>query len=421
MPAWSLARFGPSHRGRHYGSGSSSPPYNVGRAVGPALGGLLIAAAGPPWVFTINAVSFLGVIVVVFAWKSSPTVSRLPMESLAGATRACLRYGANAPVLRGVLARTALFILPAAALQALLPTVVRERLHLSSGGYGVLLGCFGIGAALSAVVRPRLTARFSPDRLVVISSLVTASSLAVVGGIAVTALACIALFFGGFAWTIATTTANVAAQSALAPWVRARGLGLYLLVITGSVAIGSALWGFVSEWSLVGAHFVATGATIVGLAGSWRWRLSEVFEFDLTPVPGADPIVTLVPGPTDGPVVVTVAYVVPDPDIVDFAASMKVVEGHRRRTGAYQWGLFRDLEAPNRFLEIFHVESWVEHLRQHQRSTARFDAMYEHPGSYLDTRQPVHHLLSAFSPGGLEPLAPHDEQAPAPMGDRSAR
>ncbi len=124
--------------------------YNVGRAIGPALGGFIVAAAGPAWVFLFNAVSFVGVLIVVTVWKSPRLGTHLPIESLAGATRAGLRYGANAPLLRGVLMRTALFIVPASALQALLPTVVRVELHLGSGGYGALLACFGGGAASSA-------------------------------------------------------------------------------------------------------------------------------------------------------------------------------------------------------------------------------------------------------------------------------
>jgi hypothetical protein len=311
-------------------------------------------------------------------------------------------------VLRGVLARTALFIVPAAALQALLPSIVRLRLHLGSGGYGVLLGAFGIGAAFAAVMRPRMLRLLPPDRIVAASSMVVAGSLVTVGLVRVGWIVGIALFAGGFAWTLVTTTTNVAAQSSLAPWVRARGLGLYLLVITGGVALGSALWGAVSAWSLPGAHLAAAVCVTVGVLGTRRWKLGAVDDIDVTPVPGDDPVVSLTPRAKDGPVIVTISYVVPDDRMPEFVTSMKRVEGHRRRTGAYQWGLFRDLAVPNRFFEIFHVASWVEHLRQHQRTTVAFDTNFEGPRAYL-TSEPVLHLISAYSPGALDPIVPHEE------------
>jgi len=128
----------------------SSLTFNVGRAVGPAIGGFVVAVGGPGWVFLINAVSFLAIVGVLVWWRQSKPETSSPAETFSGAMRAGLRYAVHSPSLRGILNRTALFCLPAAALQALLPIVARNRLHLSSGGYGVLLGCFGIGAASAA-------------------------------------------------------------------------------------------------------------------------------------------------------------------------------------------------------------------------------------------------------------------------------
>jgi predicted MFS family arabinose efflux permease len=383
--------------------------YNFGRAVGPALGGLVIAVAGPPWVFMLNALSFIGVVLVVAAWRSPRRVDHVPLESLAGATRAALRYGANAPMLRGILARTVAFIFPAAALQALLPTVVREELGLGSGGYGVLLACFGAGAASGAIVRPRVAAVMSPDAMMVLASFVAAGALLVTGLVHIAWLVALTLAVAGVAWVLATITTNVAAQIALPWWVRARGLGLFLLSITGGIAIGSALWGWVAEWSLSGAYVVAAIALLVGSASTRRWKLGTADGLDLTPVPGADPVVTLMPHATDGPVIVTVAYNVPDADMVSFTEAMQVIEAHRRRTGAYQWGLFRDLGEPNRFVEIFHVESWAAHLRQHQRVTAHFDHQWETVRRYLHSIEAPAHLLSAYSHGALDPLVAHTE------------
>ncbi len=383
--------------------------YNVGRAVGPALGGLVIAVAGPPWVFMVNAVSFLGVLVVVAAWRPPRRRERVPLESLAGATRACLRYAANAPLLRGILARTAAFIVPAAALHALLPIVVRDELGAGSAMYGVLLACFGVGAASAALIRPRAAARLSPDALMLVATVVIAGALLITGVVHIAWVIALTLLVAGGAWVLATITTNVAAQIALPWWVRARGLGLFLLVMTGGIALGSALWGLVAEWSLTGAYVVAAIVLVVCSTSTRRWKLGTADTLDLTPVPGADPVVTLMPRPTDGPVVVTVAYIVPEAEMAGFAEAMRVVEAHRRRTGAYQWDLFRDLAEPHRFVEMFHVESWAAHLRQHQRVTAHFDEQWESVRDYLHSIEAPSHLLSAYSPGGLDTLVPHTE------------
>ena len=149
----------------------SSLTFNAGRAIGPALGGALVASAGAGWAFIVNAASFLGVVVVLVWWRPQRTSVRLSTESLPGAVKAGLRYGANAPALRGILVRTLAFAVPAAAIQALLPAVVRDRLGLGSGGFGILLGCFGIGAALAAVVRPRIDNLLTSDQSVTASAL----------------------------------------------------------------------------------------------------------------------------------------------------------------------------------------------------------------------------------------------------------
>jgi hypothetical protein len=121
-------------------------------------------------------------------------------------------------------------------------------------------------------------------------------------------------------------------------------------------------------------------------------------------VPATDPVVTFVPRPDDGPVLVTVAYRVPEDKMTDFVDAMRRVEQHRRRTGAYRWGLFRDLAAPDRFLETFVVDSWVEHLRQHGRSTTATDVLMSAVRVYIESDVAVGHFVSAFSAGALDPV-----------------
>jgi hypothetical protein len=314
-----------------------------------------------------------------------------------------MRYGLHAPLLRNVLVRVALVIIPGAALQALLPTVVRDHLGLGSGAYGLLLGCFGVGAALSAVARPAIEARLSDDVMIAIGSMVLIVGLLVDGFVDIAWIVGLALFFTGFAWTTAFTTTNVAAQATLASWVRARGMGLYMLVLTGGLAIGSAFWGVMANWSLAGAHAVAALVTVAGIVIGQQYRLARIAHVDVSPVDWVEPVVTLTPRPDDGPVLVTVTYRVPHDAADEFLTLMKDVEQHRRRTGAYQWGLFRDLALPDRYVETFHVDSWAEHLRQHARDTVASDARFESVRQLVEGTIEAEHLVSAFSDGVLGP------------------
>jgi predicted MFS family arabinose efflux permease len=379
----------------------STLTFNVGRAIGPAIGGAVVAFGGPGWVFLINAVSFLAIVGVLVWWRRPEADSQVPAETFSGAMRAGLRYAMHSPNLRGVLTRTAFFCLPAAAIQALLPIVARNRLGLSSGGYGILLGCFGIGAASAAVVRPRLDHRFNHDQLVYGSSLGLAAALVVEGTSRVAGLTGAAMLLGGLAWATALTSTGVASFAVLPEWVRARGMGLYMLVLSGAVALGSAAWGALANTNLTTAHLVAAGAMVVSIASGLRWPLGSMHGFDLSLVPTDDPMVTIVPHPTDGPVLVTVTYEVPGDDVLAFTEAMRLVERHRRRTGAFQWGLYRDLALPHVFIETFTVESWGEHLRQHRRTTVNADDRVLDPvRRYLGPNVVVAHYLSAYGPGG---------------------
>ena len=384
--------------------------FNVGRAVGPALGGFVVAAGGPGWVFVLNAISFLAVVGALVWWRRPATEISGPPESLSGAMRAGVRYAVHAPALRGVLTRTALFCLPAACLQGLLPVVARSSLHLSSGGYGVLLGLFGIGAAIGGVIRPRLDHNFDHDQLVFGSSVVLAAALFIDGTSHMSWLIGAMLFLGGLAWATALTSTGVASVSVLPEWVRARGMGLYMLVLSAALALGSAVWGAVADANLTTAHLVAAGLMVAGLLGGVRWKLGTTTGLDLTIVPTDDPRVAMMPHPTDGPVLVTVNYDVPAGDVAAFAEAMRQVERHRRRTGAFQWDLFRDLAAPDRFVETFVVESWGEHLRQHRRTTVNADDQYLDPVRRFLGTDAAAHYLSVYGPDGQARTGP-DEPA----------
>jgi MFS family permease len=346
---------------------------NVARAVGPALGGLLVAALGTGWVFLLNAVSFLGVVAVLVRWRREVNVtSRLPPEDVPGAMRAGLRYVRHSAPFRGVLVRTAAFVVPAAALWALLPLFARHGLGLSAVGYGSLLGCLGLGAIMGALGLPRVRAQVSSDRLVVIATIVFA---AVSIGLAMAPGAVVAgavLLVGGVAWMAAMSTLNVAAQSAVPAWVRARALAVGLLALQGGLAFGSLLWGATATHIGIPRTLMAGAVLLLaGAALTTRFVLHGLSNLDLRP----DPRWTLPQTACDldgdeGPVLVTLEYHVAPDDADAFVAAVRRLEAIRRRDGAIRWNVYRDTEDATRWVETFVVESWLEHLRQHERITA---------------------------------------------------
>jgi MFS family permease len=349
----------------------NSAGFNIGRAIGPALGGLVVAAAGPAAVFGLNALSYLGVLAVLWRWRRPPQDKLGAGEQMLGAIGAGIRYVRFAPLLRAVLLRTALFILPASALWALLPVVAREGLGLDATGFGLLLGALGIGSVAGAVVLPRLRRAVPIDRRVVAATCLYALAtvvLAVVGSALVVGLAMVA---AGMAWLAILTSFNVATQTAVPRWVRARALAVYLLVFQGGLAVGSAGWGVVAGRLGERTALLAAAASFgLGLLAALRWRLQGIGALDLTPSVRPEPVTVIDPEPDDGPVLVLVRYRVDPARAEAFASAMRAMRRVRRRDGAYRWGLFEDVADPSCFVETYVVRSWAEHLRQHERFTA---------------------------------------------------
>jgi MFS family permease len=344
---------------------------NVSRAVGPALGGLLVAAAGSGVVFLLNAVSFLGVIVVIYHWQPTPQQSTMPPEHIFGAMRAGLRYVRHAPELVAALVRTSVFILCASALWALLPLHARLALGLGSFGYGILLGCIGAGAVAGAAFLPKLRLKVSNNLLVVAATLLFASVTAVLAHVHVPVVAGAAMMLGGIAWIAVMSSFNTAAQTAAPAWARARALSVYTFVFMGGMAVGSAVWGAIAaRFGVTTALTCAAVGLIIGVAASLRYKLIDGVGLNLTPsAHWPEPVVIVEPKPEQGPVLVQIEYWI-DPDQArEFRRAMRDLRRVRRRDGATLWGLFHDAAAPGRFVESFLVETWAEHLRQHGRAT----------------------------------------------------
>jgi len=372
---------------------------NLGRSVGPAVGGALVAASGPAAVFGINALSFVGVLVALIAWRRPHERDELPPERLLNALRAGVRYAQHSPALRAVLVRAALFTMPASAMMALLPVVSRDRLHLGSGGFGALFACVGAGAVAAAFVVPHAQAR-GVDRTILAASVMIGTALAGMAALHEPIALAPLLVVGGAGWTAGFSTFNVSAQSVLPAWVRARGMGLYVLVIQGGLAIGSATWGTVAARSTGAALGVPAGLVVVATwSSATRWRLTRKEQLDLRVSSyWPEPVLEVEVDPDRGPVLITVEYRVPEPNRARFTDAMRKVQRMRRRTGARRWGLYQDSADPERYVETFVVDSWEEHLRQHQRTTAADELAHGAAKAFLapGTAVRTSHLLWAY-------------------------
>ncbi|MBB5986697.1 MFS transporter [Sphingobium lignivorans] len=345
---------------------------NIARAIGPALGGVIIAAAGTGAVFALNAVSVLGVIAVLWRWRRATSERHLPAEHFVGAMRAGLRYAMRAPELQTVLIRSAGFFLFASALWALLPIIARRDLGLGPAGYGGLLTFMGLGAIAGAMLMPRLRGKLGANRTTVVASLLLAAAMGGLSQATGFATAAMALGVGGFAWIAMMASLNGGAQASSPGWVKARALAIYLLVFQGSMTAGSTLWGSVAGQIGVPLTLLAAACLLaaVTLALSLLYPLDGMAKLDLAP--SLHWPAPLIDGDIEhdrGPVLVTIEYRVDPARVPDFFIAMQDMHRIRRRDGAIHWGVYEDAAEPGLVLEIFTVESWLEHLRQHERVT----------------------------------------------------
>lgn len=343
---------------------------NISRAIGPALGGLILSFAGPWMVFMLNAISVLGVAWVLYRWKAEPAVQRLPPEHFFSAVRAGLRYVHAAPVLRNVLVRTVAFFVFGSAGWALLPLVARRELGLGPGGYGIMLACIGVGAICGAVLLPRLRKTFDPDRLMVLASLMFAVTMLALAFVRHFWLLNAFEFFTGFSWIAVLSTLNLGAQRSAAKWVKARALAVYLTVFFGAMTVGSAIWGqLASHYGIPASLCVATAGMIIASTTVLRWRLNLDPDLNLDISNAAHPVPAQDIHHDRGPVMVSYEYLITAEDARAFTVCMQDMRRVRRRGGAINWAVYEDILQPGIFVEAFIVGSWMEHLRQQERYT----------------------------------------------------
>ena len=376
---------------------ANSVGVNASRAIGPALGGALTVGVGLSAPFWLNAFSNLGAIAALLWWR--PAVKRgrgLPAERFAGAMRSGLRYARNSVALRATLRRAAGFFIFASAYWALLPLVARTQVGGGPTLYGILLGAIGAGAIGGAFVLPWLKARLGADGTVSAAAAGTALALALFGAAHEPWSALAASLIAGVSWIAAVANLNVSAQFALPEWVRGRGLALYATVFFGAMTLGAGLWGQVAAIAGVpGALFAAAACALLAIAITRRWKLQTAAGIDLTPsMHWPAPVVSSAVEHDAGPVMVTVEYHVDSQERGEFLDAMERLSRARRRDGAYAWGIFEDVANPGRFVETFVVESWLEHLRQHERVTNADRVLEERLRSLLRAEPVITHLIA---------------------------
>jgi MFS family permease len=343
--------------------------FNLARALGPGLGGFIVASVGVVAAFSFNAFSFLGVIAVVALWKRPTRKSTLPLETFRGATSAAVRYVRYSPGIRTLLLRSAVLIFFTSSFWALLPTAAKD-ISKSPIIYGFLLGFFGLGAVLGAIVLQRTRSRVSSETLLSAATAVFAGIILSIALLRSPLILCFLMLLGGASWTAIMSLFNIIVQELAPDWVRARVLAVYLFVFQGSVAVGSTVWGYVALHK--GVH-----ETLVFAAIGTGACLSLQLLFELPTVPAdlstwnhwAKPTTFEEPDPGEGPVLVTVKYVIDPSKASEFLHLIHKYQRVRRRDGATSWGVFVDTEAPDTYLECFKVDSWAEHERQHDRFT----------------------------------------------------
>ena len=359
---------------------------NIARALGPALGGLMVAAflradTGAGWVFALNSASFIAVIWILWRWRRTPIFSSaLPAERILGSVRSGLRYLRYAPDLQGPLIRAFVFTFFVSAIWALLALVAKNDLRQGAMGYGILNGCLGLGAVVAATLLGRIRRYVNPDALLAITSAYYITALLVIALVRSPWAVTPALLGAGFCWTSTMSTLNVSVQLSVPRWVHARALGLYLMTFQGGLALGSVLWGVIAEHSSVRMALIASaGGLALSLPFTSRIHILKGSLPDLTPYQPNRPLPQLraVPEPDEGPVRISIDYCVQPENYAEFTHAIHELKGVRLRDGAVRWGIYRDAADPTRVNETFIMESWLDYLRSRERVTAADQAIRE--------------------------------------------
>ncbi|MEO6848230.1 MAG: MFS transporter [Chthoniobacterales bacterium] len=349
----------------------NSISFNVARSVGPALGGLIVAAAGPGVTFLLNALSFMAVLGVLWVWKPALREKNHLSEDVAGAIKAGFRYVLHAQRVHAPMLRAAAFVLCGGIVWPLLPLLARDVLKTSAAGYGIMLGAFGVGSIIASLCIPKVRRSMAIDWIIGISTCILAVACFTMAFTSHRWVILTSLVFAGIAWIGVLINFNVAVQTSVPAWVRGRAISFYLLIFQGMLAGGGALWGWIAGLLGIQHAFAVAGTGLFLSLLLIRW-FPLIVEEDLDLRPSAnweEPEPHIEAELDDGPVLVTVEYFVKPENVSAFRSVMRKMREVRLRDGARRWRLYRDMQDPGRYIELFRIDSWGEHMRQHERFT----------------------------------------------------
>lgn len=352
---------------------------NITRAVGPAIGGAIVALAGAATAFALNAVTYVTIIAALLRWRPRTVPSRLPRERFGSALGAGLRYFMMSPHLINVDFRGFLYGFAGISMQALLPLVVRDRLGADAFVFGLLLGAFGAGAVLAAMLAARIRSAFANEticRAAFGCFAITCITVALSGNVILTTAA---VFLSGGLWLTVMSLLNVSVQTSTPRWVLGRIISLYMTSIFAGMALGGWVWGMVTEaFGLAAAYFCAAGVLALGALWGFVKPLPQQMQTNLDPLNRFnEPALHLDLTQRSGPILIMVEYDIAQEDVTEFMAAMADRRRIRLRDGARHWALLRDLEHPDRWVESYHLPTWTDYLRHVDRRTVADDEVIE--------------------------------------------
>ncbi|MDT1060415.1 MFS transporter [Paracoccus sp. CPCC 101403] len=379
----------------------NSVGFNMMRSVGPAVGGIITAAFGAAAAFAVNAASYIPLLGALLRWHPRTPERLISREPFLSAVGAGLRYVALSPNLMRVLSRGALFGFAAIAILALLPLVAKQHPEGGSLLFGLLLGCYGLGAIIGAVLNPRIRDRFSNEsivRLAFVGFAIAALVLALTQPVWLHALA---MLPAGASWVLALSLFNVSVQLSTPRWVVARALALYQTATFGGMALGSWVWGEIASNQGINVALACAAIPLLfgAVVGYW-FRQPEFGTLDLDPVNSfREPKLKLDLRGRSGPIMVLIDYQIDQKDVPDFLKLMARRRDIRRRDGARNWALLRDLEHPEQWSESYHIATWDEYVRHNLRRTKADFESYEalHKMHRGDTPPVVHRMIERHS------------------------
>jgi MFS family permease len=350
----------------------NSVAFNLARAAGPALGGMLVAWAGAQVAFGVNAVSYLGLVGVLLFWRRLPPSAELPPETVTAAMLAGFQFARLSHALQSVLVRSATFGFFAAALWALIPLVARDLLGGGAMTYGLLLAAFGAGAVGGAMLGAPLRERCTNEQIVAAGSLGFAAAGLLVALSPYLLVTLAALAGGGAAWLLVLSTFNVTVQLRTPRWVVGRAMAIYQAGVFGGLALGAWLWGVVAQHYSVSRSLLAAA---IGLGASALLGrvlpMPETSQINVEPAP-ADPGAREGQPQFDrdnGPVVASTEYRISPDHTRTFLLAARRLRRMRGRNGARRWALLHDAADPELWIERFETPTWLDHLRVRERMT----------------------------------------------------